>query len=716
MSDSDFHLDAQLRDVPLPEGFAERLQAALLPSDASLDAAIAAVAVPSTVLARLKEIPGDLVVDEALADFVSPPALIHSLRRPTWRDQLWRVARRLQHLAVAAVWFIALSAALAASLRAIISGTLARDADDSEIVFIYDGPLSLASVQPQRDSAEFRLAAAMTPSELLPDVEPSDDRTPPIARVDVPDVAGPPPAGPVGQWVSLVSSGLRPLDDAMLLRYGVLASPHYSDDRLPELTSPHQPRAAGIEPPPVRGYDRAFFLKHRLFPPISPAAHPALTEVGVPLTVSGDVLSRIQRSLAEDRVPQDIRVEDLIAAQDYRFDAPPAGRLGLQLTAGPAVFGPPESGLLLIGVQAGALARPPKAATHLVIAIDLSHSMSRGGRLEIVQESLRRLLEQLSPQDRLSLVIFNEEVTHVVEAASLSDTESLRQFVSELAPHGGTNLAASLQQAASLAMSDVAGDRAERRLVLVTDSQATMPAVTRDRVEQVLQAAGATGVRLDVLDLSQRGQTDLTLETWAADLRGGVRQVADSRQMARLLLEALSGREASIAQDARLTLRFNPETVAAYRLIGHEANALADLSPPALEAEFSAGESSAALVEIWPLPGSNRQLGQVELTWRDPRGGKLQRLRQPITRQQFVAAPGEVSQVSLIQAALAAEVGESLRESYPVLRQAGLRPGNLRGLTAILDAAERAPSPLLQRPDVGRLLQIVKDLKRLGVR
>ena len=154
----------------------------------------------------------------------------------------------------------------------------------------------------------------------------------------------------------------------------------------------------------------------------------------------------------------------------------------------------------------------------------------------------------------------------------------------------------------------------------------------------------------------------------------------------------------------------------AYRLIGHEANALADLSPAALDAELSAGEASAALVEIWPLPGSNNDLGQAELTWRDPQSGRLQRLRQPITRLQFVAAPGDPAQLSLIQAALAAEVGESLRESLPALRQAGLRPGNIRGLTAVLEAAERAPSPLRQRPNAVRLLQIVKELKRQGVR
>lgn len=718
MSNSDPHLDALLRDVPVPDGLAERLKSALVPSDEQLDGMVAAVPVPSTVLARVREIPGDVAVDESLNNLLSPPALIHSLRLPTWRDRFWRAARQIERMAVAALWFVAISAGMAAGLRMLINSTLNPIAPAQQIVTIYDGPLSLATVKREPEPADVHLVMALEPSELSPAESSADDSSPPIQRVSLPSVDGPPTPGPVGQWVSLVSSGLRPLDDAVMLRYGVLGSPQYADDRLPELVTPRQPRAAGIEPPPVRGYDRAFFLKHRLFPPIAPAAHPRLVDLDVPLVTDGGALSRIERSLAEGRVPapSDVRVEDLIAAMEYRFDAAPAGRLALQLAAGPAVFGAQESGLLLVGVQAGGLARRPQAATHLVVALDLSHSMTRGGRLEIVQQSLGKLLEQLGPRDRLSLVIFNEEVTHIVEAASMSDAPSIRGLLTDLSPRGGTNLAAGLQQAASLAMSDAAGSAAARRLVLITDSQATMPGETRDAVEQVLAAAGSVGVRLDVLDVSERTANDATLQTWADKLQGDCRQVADSRHMTRSLLEALAGREPTIAKDARLKLRFNPQTVAAYRLIGHEANPLADLSPAALEAELSAGESAAALVEIWPLPGKNNDLGFAELTWRDPVSGAARRLRQPITRQQFASSPGEPAQWTVLQAAMAAEVGEALRDSHAALRQAGLRPASPRGLTAVLETADKAPSPLRQRPDVERLLQITRDLKRQGVK
>jgi len=272
-----------------------------------------------------------------------------------------------------------------------------------------------------------------------------------------------------------------------------------------------------------------------------------------------------------------------------------------------------------------------------------------------------------------------------------------------------------LQQAASLAMTEAAGSGAARRLVLITDSEAILPVETRRGIEKVLFAARDFGVRLDVLDVSQRSLVDPTLQAWTLELRGDLRPVADTRQMQRLLLEALSGGEPTIARDARLELHFNPEAVAAYRLVGHEANALADLMPAALEAELSAGESAAALVELWFQPGDADDLGYAELTWNDPAGGPAQRARQRLSRLQFAPSLAEAP-VPLVQAALAAEVGEVLRGSEGALRQAGVRPAAQRGLTGILEVAERANPQLRRQADVQRLLQIVRELKAQGIK
>jgi Ca-activated chloride channel family protein len=707
----DSELDALLREVQPPAGFLERLKDALSPCDERLDESLRAVVVPAALLSRLKEIPADSELDQSLVDLPAPLALIHDLRKPTWRDRLRRIGLGTQRAVLAASWFVAVSATLAILTALALFSVLPQLPGPLEMVVIYDGPFTLDSVADEPPVALVADAAAAIPA---PGEQP--EATEPIARRIEPDLTEPPGAGPVAQWVNLVSAGLRPLDDAVLLRYGVLGAPQYADDRLPELIAPRLPRPTGIEPPLVRGYDRPFFLKNRVFPPISPRANPQLAALDVPLITYSDVLWRLERSLTEDKMPKaaDVRAEELLAAMDHRLPPAPAGKLAVRTAAGPSLFGGPEVGLLQVGVQAGALAIREQAATHLVLAIDLSHSMGSAGRLEMLQSAIGRLIDQLAPRDRLSIVLFDEEVRSVVEAATRGDAESLRAMLDSLSPRGGTNLAAGLQQAVSLAMSDAAGSRAARRLVLITDSEALLTPEATAGIEHMLDDAAAIGVRLNVLDVSYRDQIDPLLARWSIESAGDWRRIADARQLYQELMRVLSGSDPAVAHDARLTLRFNPKTVAAYRLVGHEANALADVAPAAIEAEILAGEAATALVELWFTAEEADDLGTAELTWNDPATGQSQSLRQRISRVQF-AATAQDAPLPLLQAALAAQVGEVLHGSDDVLRQAGLRSASSRGLEGVLAAAERLNPRLRERADVVRLLDLARRLERAGV-
>lgn len=712
-------LDDQLRDLPLPAGLLERLKAGLAPSDEQLDDGLRAVGIPGSVLLRLHEIPADAAVDEALVAVAAPLELIHGLRKPTATVRLRRFGRQVARLTLAATLFVAISVALAAGGGVVLTGVMPVT-DGLDMVFIYDEPLSIYSQAHQEPevvfaSAEESVIEPGSVAAVLSSPEQAFDQ--PITRIGQPDIDGLPMPGPVAQFVSLVNSGLRPMDDAVLLRWGVLGSPHYADDDSPDLAVPQLPRAVGIEPPISRGYDRLFFLKHRVFPPLSPAADPRLAELRVPLITTSDAFARLEQAAAQDRSPheQDIRVEALIAAMDYHLSAAPPGKLAIRTAAGPSPFALNDAGVLLVGVQAGRLASRPQAATHLVLAIDFSHSMTHGGRLEMLRTAIRRTIDQLQPRDRISLVVFNEDVVQVVEGASAADAGSLNQLLGELSPRGGTNLAAGLQQAASLAMTDAAEPTAARRLVLITDSQATLLADTESAIEEVLVAAGDTGVRLDVLDLSHREAADPLFERWSHLLAGEVRQIQDTRGLTLSLVESLSGCEPTIARDTRLTLRFNPQTVAAYRLVGHEANAVADLTPSAVEAEFAAGESAEALVELWFAPGDADDLGHAELSWVDPGTGKSHTIRQRLSRLQFAPTLAE-SPASLVKATLAAEVAETLRGSHEALRLAGVRPAGRRSLASVLEASQQANPRLLDEPDFQRLMELTRRLQRQGMK
>ena len=56
MSSADFKLDAQLRDVPLPDGLLDRLMALPLAGDEDVDELLRDVAVPPGLLERLQAI------------------------------------------------------------------------------------------------------------------------------------------------------------------------------------------------------------------------------------------------------------------------------------------------------------------------------------------------------------------------------------------------------------------------------------------------------------------------------------------------------------------------------------------------------------------------------------------------------------------------------------------------------------------------------------
>ncbi len=719
-------LDALLADVAEPPDLAERIKVRLAPmmqqdlavegSDEWLDARLRQVAVPETLAMRLVEIPADEWLDQQIARVAAPIELPSNLRLVTPRQRLGRVARWLANSAVAATLFVAITAILGSGIVSFIAADFPRPDTSGEMIVMYDGPLSLDSdSNTTPNSASVVVAAESDDRKEYPVATNAHSARFAGLSIDDPPAGRDPAPREVESWTQLVHAGLRPLDDAVLMRYGLLGSPQYTDDRLPELDAPLRPRSAGIEPPLVRGYDREFFQKHRVFPPISPARSPKLASFAVPLVTESDVFARIDQALAEGRrIPtSELRVEDFLAAMNYRLPPAELGSVAIRTAAGPAPF-TANAGLLQVSVQTGELASRPQPATHLVLAIDLSQSMQWLGRVEMVRQAIDRLLDRMGPDDRLTLVVFNDQVLHRVELATAADAPAIRGLLANLDPRGGTNLSAGLQQAASLAMLDPTEGHTVKRLVLITDSQPYLSPATEDRMRTLLVDAREAGVRLDVLDLSDGGSVDPVLLDWAQNLDGDVQPIESTRQLAWSLAEALAGTSPVIATDAKLTLHFDPKTVAAYRLVGHAANPLADAMPVAVETELAAGEAATSLVELWfrddAASSEQDNVGRADLTWRDA-SGQTHKVTQRISRLQF-APTLDQSPLSLQQAAIAAEVGQTLLGTRDALREVNQRPVNTRGLAGVLDMAARVHLQVRQRPDFQQLLDITGRLEK----
>jgi Ca-activated chloride channel family protein len=114
-----------------------------------------------------------------------------------------------------------------------------------------------------------------------------------------------------------------------------------------------------------------------------------------------------------------------------------------------------------------------------------------------------------------------------------------------------------------------------------------------------------SGVSLTVFGFGMGNLKDDTLELLARSGNGSYGYVDSSREARKLLVEQVEGTLATIAQDVKIQVEFNPAQVASYRLIGYENRRLErqDFADDTVDAgEMGAGHTVTALYEVVPAP------------------------------------------------------------------------------------------------------------------
>lgn len=86
-----------------------------------------------------------------------------------------------------------------------------------------------------------------------------------------------------------------------------------------------------------------------------------------------------------------------------------------------------------------------EASLNLCLVIDTSNSM-KGARIERVKVAAQRIIDNLSANDVLSIVVFNDRASVVIPAEKVTDKTSLKARVSMITPSGGTEIYHGLQE------------------------------------------------------------------------------------------------------------------------------------------------------------------------------------------------------------------------------------------------------------------------------
>lgn len=313
--------------------------------------------------------------------------------------------------------------------------------------------------------------------------------------------------------------------------------------------------------------------------------------------------ANVRRFLNEGRMPpaDAVRIEEMI--NYFRFDYPQP-RPGLpfsvttELTACPWN---PAHRLALIGLQARPIDEG-RLARNLVFLLDVSGSMMPPDKLPLVKKAMRMLVDTLTDDDRIAIVVYAGASGLVLPATPGDQKDRIHQAIARLEAGGSTNGAAGITLAYRIARQQFIKGGINR-VILATDGDFNVGVTSQGELTRLIEQEREAGVFLSVLGVGTGNLKDSTMEK-LADKGNGNYAYLDSLHEARKVLVAEGGGTlVTVAKDVKIQVEFNPAHVAAYRLIGYENRVLRneDFNNDRKDAgEIGAGHTITALYEIVP--------------------------------------------------------------------------------------------------------------------
>lgn len=338
------------------------------------------------------------------------------------------------------------------------------------------------------------------------------------------------------------------------------------------------------------------------------------------LNVSDASFQTAQAALAKGGTPDpnSIRVEQFYNAVDYGDPAPGTGEpvaATIEQCAHPVI---PGRNLVRVALRTGSSGRNAQQPLQLTLLVDLSGSMAREDRRVAMNTALSGLANLLGPNDRITVLGFSLGSRMLADMLPGDQAGNLATLVREAPHEGGTNLEAALRLASEVALPR-RQQGAQNRIVLFTDGAANLgnanPAVLADQVKAMRQQ----GLAFDVAGIGTSELNDRLLGELSRHGNGRF-YVMDPQAGENQFASQLAGAFRPAAENVKVQVRFNPQRVGQYKLIGFDEHRLKteDFRNDQVDAaELAAEEAGVALYQVEVLPNGTGELGEVSVRFRD---------------------------------------------------------------------------------------------------
>jgi Ca-activated chloride channel homolog len=400
-------------------------------------------------------------------------------------------------------------------------------------------------------------------------------------------------------------------------------------------------------------------------PFLRPASNPLST---FSIDVDTASYSNIRRMIAEGtKPPKDaVRLEEFINYFPYNYSQPQGDQPFSVNTGVTAAPWNPQHKLVRIGLQGKQLATPPPS--NLVFLLDVSGSMDAPNKLPLLKQSVCLLVQQLSAQDQVSIVVYAGNAGLVLPPTSGDQKQKIMAAIDQIEAGGSTAGGEGIELAYKQAQTAFLKG-GNNRVILATDGDFNVGPSSDGELVRMIEQKRDRGIFLTVLGFGTGNYKDSKMEQLADKGNGNYAYIDTLGEAKKVLGEDLRGTLFTIAKDVKIQVEFNPAKVQAYRLIGYENRALRDqdFNDDRKDAgEIGAGHRVTALYEIVPTgvndlkiptidplkyqkvdpkvaiaptPSGSNELMQVKLRYKAPDGDTSKLITQPIVDQVSTADP-----------------------------------------------------------------------------
>ena len=413
--------------------------------------------------------------------------------------------------------------------------------------------------------------------------------------------------------------------------------------------------------------NQQIFKRYRVNPTIETANQPVST---FSMDVDNGSYRLATKMLGSNNMPNrdGIRIEEFINALNYQYH-PSENLFAISAQAMPSPF---RKGyhLLHVGLQTKILSDQQRNPSNIVLVADVSGSMARGSKLQLLKHAFTSLVSQLNDDDQVAVVSYNFDATLVLPATRAGNKRKIFTAINAMKADGGTNAEAGIKLAYQVA-DQMFQPGFNNRVILTSDGMANIGDVSPQGIVAQVTQSKDKGIFLTTVGVGTGMFNDYLLEQLANQGNGHYLYIADQKDIQRTFVDELTKQLQTVAKDAKVQLTFNADVVDSYRQLGYDNRQLneQDFTDANKDGgEIGAGHKVTVLYEIKLKQGTlntsgDTDLAKLSVAYKKPLGQQVHYINKQIPATivtDSVQAASPDTRLSYVVAAFA----EKLRLSY----------------------------------------------------